>query len=298
MALWAELLNATAKAEVMVIENCNNDNSMIPRKGDDLRKAPMHFYRTSTDIRPTYGSVVSNGQSILRLSTASGPYCFGYPDMLEVGVTARILTGQKVPPAPRREWGESVALHPDSEAYARVAAQSGPLPPVLTLAENRAHFSMWTILSSPLILSLNFSDTPVVDAVWPIITNTDAIGVNQAWEGSAPGGGLGGLLTQSTDTVVLQHCAWIWAGDPNCTLPVEQQLYKPLPGGGAAVLVMNHGQGVRNTLVNLTAIPGLACAPGPCSVRDIWAGKDLPPVTRQLLVNDVQSHDVAYFILK
>ena len=52
----------------------------------------------------------------------------------------------------------------------------------------------------------------------------------QAWAGD-----IGGLIYESPETVVLQHCAWIWAGDPNCTLPVEQQMYKPLPGGGAAV---------------------------------------------------------------
>ena len=50
----------------------------------------------------------------------------------------------------------------------------------------------------------------------------------QAWAGD-----IGGLIFESQATVTLQHCAWIWAGDPNCTLPVEQQMYKPLPGGGA-----------------------------------------------------------------
>ena len=292
MTRWATLLNATAKADIMVIENCNNDNSQIPKKGADLRTAPMHFYRTSTDIRPTYGSVVSNGQSILHLGTASGPYAWGYPDMMVVGVTAQILTGQKVPAAPRREWGESVALRPESAAYRELAART-PLPPVLSFVENRAHFSMWTILSSPLVLSLNFSDAAVVDAVWPIITNTDAIGVNQAWAGS-----IGGLVHESADSVTLQHCVWIWAGDRNCTLPAEQQMYKPLPGGAAAVLVMNHGEGARSTQVNLTAVPGLACAPGPCRVRDIWLGQDLAPATGAVPVSALPSHDVAYFIIR
>jgi hypothetical protein len=40
---------------------------------------------------------------------------------------------------------------------------------------------MWTILSSPLTLSLNFSASDIIDWVWPIITNTEAIAVNQVW---------------------------------------------------------------------------------------------------------------------
>ena len=62
----------------------NNDNALIPRAGDDLTRVPFHFYRTSTDIRPTYGSVVYSWQSMLRLSSGSGPSCWAYPDMLEV----------------------------------------------------------------------------------------------------------------------------------------------------------------------------------------------------------------------
>ena len=88
------------------------------------------------------------------------------------------MTGQKVPKEPRPHWGETVALHPGSEAYEALAARA-PLPPVLTYTENKAHFSMWTILSSPLTLSINFSDASIVDLIWPIITNTEAIAVNQ-----------------------------------------------------------------------------------------------------------------------
>jgi hypothetical protein len=88
MTKWAALIGATEKAAGMVIENCNNDNGLIPSKGANLSAVPFHFYRSSTDIRPTYGSVVSNGQTILNLRTASGPYCWAYPDMLEVSEVA------------------------------------------------------------------------------------------------------------------------------------------------------------------------------------------------------------------
>ena len=76
MTLWAELLKNTEKGAGMVLENCNNDNALIPRRGADLTKVPFHFYRSSTDIRPTYGSVMSNAQTVLHLSTGSGPSCW------------------------------------------------------------------------------------------------------------------------------------------------------------------------------------------------------------------------------
>jgi hypothetical protein len=292
MSLWASLFNGTVKGPGMVLENCNNDNSRIPRKGDDLTKVPFHFYRSSTDIRPTYGSVVNNGQSVLHLDSGSGPSCWSYPDMLEVGVTAQILTGQKAPSSPRAHWGETAIFRPGSREYEELAARE-PLPPVLNFVENRAHFSMWTVLSSPLTLSLNFSNNEVVDAVWPIITNTEAIAINQAWAGD-----MGGLVFESAATVVLRHCAWIWAGDPNCTLPVEQQIYKPLPGGAAAVLVMNHGDGtLASNGVKLASVPGLACSPGPCRVRDVNAHADLGPASGTLAVPPLDSHDVFYVVL-
>ena len=82
MSAWVALLNASpasAFAAHMVVENCNNDNSFIPHKGDDLTAVPFHLYRTSTDIRPTYGSVMSNAQSVIHGNTGSGPSCWAYP---------------------------------------------------------------------------------------------------------------------------------------------------------------------------------------------------------------------------
>ncbi len=212
--------------------------------------------------------------------------------MLEVGVTAQILTGPKVPAdgRPRAHLGEKTIWMPGSAAYE--AAVAAPLPPVLSYVENRAHFAMWTLLSSPLTLSLNFSNTAVVDSVWDIITNTEMIAVDQAWAGS-----IGGLIAEANTTVLLEHCAWIWAGDPNCTLPIWQTMYKPLPNGTAAVLVMNHAFVNVSTAVEFSNIPTLACAPGPCAVRDIIAHQDLGSFTGSVPVDDLVSHDVRYFVI-
>lgn len=45
----------------------------------------------------------------------------------------------------------------------------GNFPP--SQLEQRSHFGLWCVLSSPLTLSLNLADKQAVDAAWPIITN-------------------------------------------------------------------------------------------------------------------------------
>ena len=57
-------------------------------------------------------------------------------------------------------------------------------------------FGMWAIVSAPLVLSFDVTKRNVVDAVWPILSNTEAISINQKWEGSP--GRL--LLTDRTGT--------------------------------------------------------------------------------------------------
>ena len=78
-----------------------------------------------------------------RANGLSGPGCWAYPDMLEVGNMAGGYN------------------------------------------ENRAHFGAWCVTSSPLILSFDLVDSTVLKGVWSIISNTEAISVNQAWDGDA-----------------------------------------------------------------------------------------------------------------
>ena len=135
-----------------------NDNG--PDGTTPLDQLPFHLYRTSYDIRPTYGSIASNAQTVFGNTAAvSGPSCWAYPDMLEVGVTVQVLTAR----APVRP----------EHAAAVARALSEPLPPVLNLVEARTHFAMWCVLSSPLTLTNNLTDSAGLDAVWPIITNTE-----------------------------------------------------------------------------------------------------------------------------
>ena len=53
-------------------------------------------------------------------------------------------------------------------------------PPV----EDRTQFAMWAIVSAPLVLSFDMSKQEAMDRVWPVLSNSEVIAVNQAWHGS------------------------------------------------------------------------------------------------------------------
>ena len=42
---------------------------------------------------------------------------------------------------------------------------------------------MWCIVSAPLILGLDVTDEAEMDSVWDIVSNTEAIAIDQAWHG-------------------------------------------------------------------------------------------------------------------
>jgi len=90
-----------------------------------------------------------------------------------------------------------------------------------TFEEDRAHFSAWCIVSSPLILGHDLNNSATNDRIWPIVTNKAAISVSQSFaEGSRmhPGG-----LVRS----------WTPAPSPGPSPPPANVLY--LWAGGAGV---------------------------------------------------------------
>jgi alpha-galactosidase len=59
----------------------------------------------------------------------------------------------------------------------------GPALPGIDLVEGRTQFSLWCVTSAPLLLG--FDATQVSDAIVKIVSNADAVAVNQQWAGSA-----------------------------------------------------------------------------------------------------------------
>ena len=146
---------------------------MPPRARLPPAQCPFNWYRTSGDINSSPMSWLANLQTTIRFqdpaTPLSRPGCWAYPDMLEVG---RIAVGGQM----HFGW-------------------------------NRAHFGAWCVVSAPLILGLDVTQPSLVAPVIDIITNPEAIAVNQAWAGhpgalvwSALGGALGFPAARTCDT--------------------------------------------------------------------------------------------------
>jgi len=149
MTLYAQLMKDTGKA--FLIENCHwgrctaSDDSSCPTAD----WCPFNWFRTSGDINASPMSWLGNLQTTIQfqdpVKPLSRPGCWAYPDMLEVG---RIMVDGQ-----------------------------------MNVGWNRAHFGAWCIISAPLILGMDLTQQPALAAVIDIITNPEAIAVNQAWAG-------------------------------------------------------------------------------------------------------------------
>jgi alpha-galactosidase len=163
----------------------------------------------------------------------------------------------------------------------------------LTPAEARAHFGAWAVTSNPLVLGLDVRNDTLVTAHWDVIANTEALAVNAAWAG-APGTRVAGAPA----AITWAPCGW----SDLCSAPAWEVWYKPLPGGGGAVLVLNHNASSTAPVpvaVTFADLPGLACGrtvTGACAVRDVWHHADLGDFTATYTA-DVAAHDSVFLVL-
>merc|ERR1711920_404870 len=140
MGAWSTLINKTGTRAV--IENCNNDAK--PIKPISEGGCPYyHQYRTGGDITNDYSSWMKNAQEVAQFATSgrSGPTCWAYPDMLMIGVQGQT---------------------PDEGQAGRFGPWFNFTQP--TVVEQRTHFGLWCALSSPLTLSLDFTNKSAVDS--------------------------------------------------------------------------------------------------------------------------------------
>lgn len=161
--------------------------------------------------------------------------------------------------------------------------------------ESRSHFSLWAVMSSPLILSFRLTDEQKMDEAWPIITNTRVLAVNQRWAGH-PGRRLAAADTPpgaeplpSTPKGTPVGLAWqIWA--------------KPLGRGAHAVLFVSTGSSPSTTLaVPFANVSADFVAPGVAAcVYDLYdaaappRGPLDPRPPNQLTAADLGAHDSAF----
>ena len=261
MTHYAQLFNRSGKA--VMLEDCHNGNPYHPtRVAGDRVDCPMNFFRTSADIRPQWGSILSNLMTTSEFNAGlAGPGCYGYPDMLEVGV---------------------------SQMPARGGLET------LTPAEARTHFAAWCIVSSPLTLSHDLTNDTTMDAVWPIISNREALAVNEAWVGDA-----GVLVKKSDEMLPFSNCHWGF--NQYCTHAASMVWKKELPGGKVAVLLMNNRNTTADVTVSWVDLPPdmqFRCSAGGCPVRDIYAQKDLGVYDGGFTAKGVAPHDSAFVVVQ
>eukprot|EP00756_Hemistasia_phaeocysticola_P016784 Hpha_TRINITY_DN15497_c2_g9::TRINITY_DN15497_c2_g9_i1::g.176301::m.176301/K07407/E3.2.1.22B, galA, rafA; alpha-galactosidase len=251
---WAELLNATGRP--IEIENCHwgrtvpgsglsNEAEDVwhqgklrsgggPSQGDapcsgttTPSDCPYNFFRSSGDITNTFDSMHNNLQTTKKFQ--------GDPPLSRPGTWA----------------------YPDMLEVGNLASFN----------EDRTHFGAWCIVSSPLILGHNLLDESLNDRVWPILSNTDAIAVNQAWAGHP-----GRQVSQVAGDVE------VWA--------------KPLPGGKLAVLMLNPQGNTISAAINLSEVGWNATQ---AYTRDLWTQSQATVHTS--LSAKLDTHDSAFWVL-
>ncbi len=132
----------------------------------------------------------------------------------------------------------------------------------LSLTENRAHMSMWAMLSAPLIAG---NDLRSMSAdVRGILTHPDVLAIDQD------------PLVRQADRVRDDGDAEVWA--------------KPLADGSVAVALLNRGNGTRQISTTLSQV-GLGS--GTYQYREVWTGAT--GATTSQLSAQVAPHGVALF---
>ncbi len=135
----------------------------------------------------------------------------------------------------------------------------------LTLAESRAHFSLWCILAAPLIAG---NDVRVMSPeVAAILTDREALAVDQDALGKE---------------------GWRFRAQPEYEIWVRE-----LSGGDWAVALLNKGSSAADLSIDF---PSMWVFGGKFKVRDIWAKKDLG-MNDKVYTQRLEAHDVAFLRL-
>ncbi len=188
-------------------------------EADSRRWGGMHgnLWRTSADIEPTWESLLHNFDSAAKREMYAGPGRWNDPDMLAIGL------------------GEFDGNH---------------------LTEAKTHFSLWSILSAPLLMGFDLNKAP--QPILEILLNQEVIAVDQDRAGNQ------GTIVHDDGKV--------------------QVLVKTLAGSGErAVAVFNRGTKKSEVLVTWQQ---LKLKPGSrAGVRDLWAHGDLAPAVDALRVS-------------
>lgn len=142
----------------------------------------------------------------------------------------------------------------------------------MTFEEERAHFTMWCLIKSPLLLGMDLRT--ITDQGLEIITNKEVIQWNQD-----PLGIQGHRVSQQT------YPSLRGGGEKDTT----QVWAAPLEGGKYAVVLFNRGSDAREitaTWKDLQIFPATTM-----NVRDVWKHLDIAPAAFNITAM-VEPHDI------
>jgi len=196
-----------------------------------------NFFRAEGDIGPDFDGIVNRPMDLVQYQhptkPISRPGCWAYLDMMEVGNL------------------------PGPNAY----------------NESRTHFGLWCINSSPLVIGMDVTDSAKLDAVWDILTNKEAIAVNQAWHGH-PG-------------------RFVWRGSVGNT---HYSLFAKALGNGAQAALLYNADSSSNLDLEL---PLKLLDLNPLTtykVRDVWGKQDLGEIQGNWTIEQLNPHDSRFVI--
>jgi len=179
LTLWAKLFNESGRP--VMIENCHQgadapggikDGSETHNCSGltDISDCPFNFWRTTGDPYPDWGDVNRELNSLRKIVNPI------YADSKRPGNPEFNANPPRSRPGGFAYPGTMVVGDGGS-------VKNGTLVGGMTKNENAVHFGGWCITSSPLILAYNLSEPARRELIWDMITNKEAIYVNQAWVG-------------------------------------------------------------------------------------------------------------------
>jgi len=239
---WRDLLNATGRP--VLFSNCHNGCETSDGELPSWCAELSNMWRTHGDIKGTWKNVLKNVDSLKGRGTYGRPGAWNDPDFLECHIGEFTFNGTQ-----------------------------------LSLDMNRAHFAMWAITSSPLIVSPDLRTTPqeIVD----IFTDEDVIAIDQQYAGNA--GDFVKQLLPSLSASYPSTGVELWA--------------KPLPNERIAVAIFNRGAAsVTVESFDLTDLPGLNSSISEFDVLDVWTKSTLQHTGRYYSVGELRARSVELLV--
>ena len=248
---WRDMLNKTVSGRDILFSDCHigcvhdptwsrYDNKTGQNNTDFFQPwcpSVANMWRISRDIKSNWASILHNIDCAKGIGKYAGPNAWNDPDMLEIGVG-------------------------DFDDYGKSGDQIKVIQRM-----NEAHFSLWCIVSAPLIAGNDVVN--MSDMIKNVLINKDAIDVNQNYLNHA-----GDLLINFNGITNEFKQEMIKQTEMNNNM--TEIWYKPLPDiiGDAAILFLNRDNATSyNVSVNFNELPLFSNhdSNGMCNYFDIWS---------------------------